>query len=124
MVELGRSAALALPGRTTAVREVVRVPGLWATEGGLNFIGEDVCGLGHPTPLASACKDTVQAEQGGEEVPADVVADGHPHNDQDVIWNVRSLGLQPYNPSGIMMIAITICRHLYETFASLILVQH
>ena len=92
MVELARGAALALPGGTTAVREVVRVPRLRATEGGLDFIGEDVCGLGHPTPLASACEDTVQAEQGGEEVPADVVADGHPHNDQDAIWNVRSLG--------------------------------
>ena len=93
MAELGRSAALALPGRTTAVGEVIRVPGLWATEGGFDFIGEDVCGLGHPTPLASAtCKDTVKAEQGGEEVPADVVAHGHPHNDQDAIWNVSSLG--------------------------------
>ena len=93
MVELSRwCAALSLPGGAAAVCKVLRVSRLWATEGSLDFIREDVCGLGHPTPLASACEDTVQAEQGGEEVPADVVAHGHPHNDQDVIWNVRSLG--------------------------------
>ena len=42
VVELGRGAALALPGRSAAVREVVWVSRLWATEGGLDFIGEDV----------------------------------------------------------------------------------
>ena len=75
MVELRRwRAALALPGGAAAVREVVRVSRLWATEGGLDFIGEDVRGLGHPTPLPTAAgKDTVKADQGGEEMP-----DGHP----------------------------------------------
>ena len=42
VVELGRGAALALPGGSAAVREVVWVSRLWATEGGLDFIGEDV----------------------------------------------------------------------------------
>ena len=42
VVELGRCAAPALPGGTTAVREVVWISRLWATEGGLDFIGEDV----------------------------------------------------------------------------------
>ena len=73
-----------MPGRAAAVREVVRVSRLWATEGGLDFIGEDVCGLGRPTPLPTvAGKDTVKAEQGGEEeMPTEVLADYHPDNDQ------------------------------------------
>ena len=72
-----------MPGRAAAVREVVRVSRLWATEGGLDFIGEDVRGLGHPTPLPTvAGKDTVKAEQGGEEEPTEVLADDHPDNDQ------------------------------------------
>ena len=72
-----------MPGRAAAVREVVRVSRLWATEGGLDFIGEDVCGLGRPTPLPTvAGKDTVKAEQGGEEEPTEVLADDHPDNDQ------------------------------------------
>ena len=84
MVELRRwSAALALPGGAAAVREVVRVSRLWAAEGGLDFIGEDVRGLGRPTPLPTvAGKDTVKAEQGGEEEPTEVLADDHPDNDQ------------------------------------------
>ena len=80
LVELTRCrTAHALPGRAAAVREVVRVSRLWATEGGLDFIGEDV-GLGHPTPLPTvAGKDTVKAEQGGEEqMPTEVLADYHP----------------------------------------------
>ena len=121
MVELSRwCAALSLPGGAAAVREVLRVSRLWATEGGLDFIREDVCGLGHPTPLPTAAgKDTVKADQGGEEMP-----DGHPDCDQGAIWNVRSLGLQPFKAFGDITMAITICRHLYETFASLILIQH
>ena len=98
MVELRRwRTALALPGGAAAVREVVRVSRLWATEGGLDFIGEDVRGLGHPTPLPTvAGKDTVKAEQGGEEEPTEVLADYHPDNDQGAIWNVRSLGFTAY----------------------------
>ena len=93
MVELRRRATLALPGGAAAVCEVVWVVLLWATEGGLDFIGEYVCGLGHPTPLpTTAGKDTLKADQGGEEMPAEVLADGHPDNDQGAIWNVRSLG--------------------------------
>ena len=82
LVELTRCrTAHALPGRAAAVREVVRVSRLWATEGGLNVIGEDVC-LGHPTPLPTVGKDTVKAEQGGDEMPTEVLADDHPDNDQ------------------------------------------
>lgn len=98
MVKLGGwRTALALPGRAAAVSEVVRVSRLWATEGSLYFIGKDICGLGNPTPLSNATgKDTVKAEQGGEEMPTDILANGHPDTDQGAIWNVRSLGLQPF----------------------------
>ena len=57
-------AALALPGGTAALREVVRVSRPWAAEGGLDFVGEDVFTLAHPTSLPGATKDTVKAEQG------------------------------------------------------------
>ena len=98
MVELGGwRAALALPGRAAAVSEVVRVVRLWATEGSLYFIGKDICGLRNPTPLSTATgKDTVKAEQGREEMPTDILANGHPHTDQGAIWNVSSLVLQPF----------------------------
>ena len=60
----GGGAALALPGRTAALSEVVRVSCPWAAEGGLDFIGEDVFTLAHPTSLPGAAKDTIKAEQG------------------------------------------------------------
>ena len=60
----GSGTALALPGRTAALREVVRVSSPWAAEGGLDFIGEDVFTLAHPTSLPGAAKDTINAEQG------------------------------------------------------------
>ena len=61
---LGGGAALALPGRSAALCEVVRVSFPWAAEGGLDFIGEDVFTLAHPTSLPGAAKDTIKAEQG------------------------------------------------------------
>ena len=63
-LSFGGGAALALPGRTAALREVVRVSRPWAAEGGLDFVGEDVFTLAHPTSLPGASKDTVKAEQG------------------------------------------------------------
>ena len=63
-LSLRGGAALALPGGTAALCEVVRVSCPWAAEGGLDFVGEDVFTLAHPTSLPGATKDTVKAEQG------------------------------------------------------------
>ena len=61
-----------------------------ATEGSVNVVGEDVCGL-HPTSLtiAGGGKDTgVKAKQGGEQMPAD--GRDHPDSDQEAICKVKS----------------------------------
>ena len=63
-----------------------------ATEGSVNVVGEDVCGL-HPTSLtiAGCGEDTgVKAKQGGEQMPADGRDHPHPDSDQEAICKVKS----------------------------------
>ena len=107
-----------------AVGEVVGVSRSRATEGSVTVVGEDVCGV-HPTSLtiAGGGEDTVKAKQGGEQMPGD--GRDHPHPDQEAICKVKSFRMANKAFGNVTVrIEITICRHLCETFVSLILTRH